>query len=104
MGVEAKNALEASAFRIKQSIEEENVKSKLEKEDIEIVNEAVDEAISWLDSNQTAEKEEFESRRKELEEKCMKIMGKVYANDNVNAGSTQAESNAQTGPTVGEVD
>merc|ERR1712157_164199 len=76
--VEAKNALEASAFRIKQSIDEENVKSKLEKEDIEIVSKAADEAISWLDSNQTAEKEEFESRRKELEDKCMKIMGKVY--------------------------
>merc|ERR1712157_108155 len=103
MGVEAKNALEASAFRIKQSIEEENVKSKLEKEDIEIVNKAVDEAISWLDSNRTAEKEEFESRRKELEEKCMKIMGKVYANNN-DAGLAQAGSNAQTGPTVEEVD
>merc|ERR1711976_698103 len=102
--VAANNAVEASAFRIKQSIEEENVKSKLEKEDIEIVNKAVDEAISWLDNNQTAEKEEFESRRKELEDKCMKIMGKVYANDNANAGSAQAGSNAQTGPTVEEVD
>merc|ERR1712026_331739 len=99
--VEAKNGLEASAFRIKQSIEEENLKSKLSAEDIATVTKAADEAISWLDNNQSAEKEEFESRKKELEEKCMKIMGKVYQND---AGSAQAGANGQTGPTVEEVD
>merc|ERR1711976_789504 len=99
--VEAKNALEASAFRIKQSIEEENVKNKLSPEDVATVTKAADEAISWLDSNQTTEKEEYESRKKELEDKCMKIMGKVYQND---AGSAQAGANGQTGPTVEEVD
>merc|ERR1712173_543997 len=76
--VEAKNGLEANAFRFKQSLDEEAVKSKLSEEDRKTVIEAADEALNWLDSNQEAEVEEFESKSKELEQKCMGIMAKVY--------------------------
>jgi len=101
--VEAKNGLEASAFRMKQSIEEEQIKAKLSSEDIEIVRNAADEAINWLDSNQSAEAEEFEGKKKEMEGKCMAIMAKVYQDgQGATAGATgQSE---QTGPTVEEVD
>jgi len=101
--VEAKNGLEASAFRMKQSIEEEQIKAKLSSEDIEIVRNAADEAINWLDSNQSAEAEEFEGKKKEMEGKCMAIMAKVYQ-DGQGAAAGATGQSEQTGPTVEEVD
>ena len=37
------------------------------------------ETITWLDENQSAEKEEFEAKQKELEELANPIMQKVYS-------------------------
>ena len=54
------------------------VMSKLSPEDKEKIEKAVDEAISWLDSNQLAEVDEFEDKRKELEEIAQPIMTRMY--------------------------
>jgi len=54
------------------------VASKLSPEDKEKIEKAVDEAISWLDSNQLAEVDEFEDKRKELEEIAQPIMTRMY--------------------------
>merc|ERR1739848_430974 len=101
--VEARNNLEASAFRFKQSCEEEAVKSKLSEEDRKTVTEAAEDALRWLDSNQSAEVEEYEAKNKELEGKCMGIMAKVYQPAGGEATQpTSSQSNA--GPTIEEVD
>ena len=39
---------------------------------------ALGEAVGWLDGNDTAEKEEFEHRQKEVEV-CAPVLAKVYA-------------------------
>ena len=54
------------------------VASKLSQEDKERIEKAVDEAISWLDSNQLAEVDEFEDKRKELESIAQPIMTRMY--------------------------
>ena len=54
------------------------VASKLSPEDKEKIEKAVDEAISWLDNNQLAEVDEFEDKRKELEEIAQPIMTRMY--------------------------
>ncbi len=51
---------------------------KLSQEDKETIEKAVDEAISWLDSNQLAEVDEFEDKRKELESIAQPIMTRMY--------------------------
>jgi len=38
----------------------------------------VDEIIKWLDGNLSAEKEEFEEKKKELESVCNPVMMKFY--------------------------
>merc|ERR1712007_380787 len=101
--VDARNALEASAFRFKQSIDEEAVKSKLSQEDRKTVTDAAEEALNWLDSNQEAEVGEFEAKSKELEGKCMGIMAKVYQAGGANgpmpgADGPNTASESQTGP------
>merc|ERR1719446_1304408 len=76
--VAAKNALESYAYSMKQTVEDDKVKDKISEEDKAAVVAKVDEVISWLDSNQTAEKDEFEDKQKELEGVCTPIVKKMY--------------------------
>ena len=65
--VQAKNELESQAFQLKQSVEDEKVAQAISEADKNAIICKCDEVISWLDANQTAEKEEFEHQKKELE-------------------------------------
>merc|ERR1711998_680270 len=58
--IEAKNAMENYCFSVKSSINDEKVADKVSEEDKTKIMDAISKAQSWLDSNQSAEKEEFE--------------------------------------------
>ncbi|OWB58606.1 ATP binding protein [[Candida] boidinii] len=74
--IAAKNGLESFSYNLKNAISEAG--DKFEGEDKETLTKAVDEAISWLDENTTATKEEFEDKQKELEAISNPIMTKLY--------------------------
>jgi len=76
--VESKNALENYAYSLRNTLKDENISGKLDSGDKQKLESAIDEAIKWLDSNQTAEKDEFEHKQKELEGVAMPIMTKLY--------------------------
>ena len=76
--IEAKNGLENYAYSMRNSINDEKLKDKLEAEDRETIETAINETTTWLDANQLAEKEEFDAKQKELEAICNPIMMKVY--------------------------
>ena len=63
---------------MKSTMEEDNVRSELSDEDRKQVLVKVHEVTSWLEKNQSAEKEEFEEKQKELEKICMPVMSKLY--------------------------
>ena len=95
------------------TLQEENVKSKLEASDKEKLDSAVKEAIDWLDNSQEASKEEYESKQKELEEVANPIMMKMYgqggapgaAPGGFPGGAPGGGSTADTdGPSIEEVD
>ena len=65
--VEAKNALENYAFQVRNSMNEEKIASEVSEENKKKVSDAVTATTQWLDSNQQAEKEEFEEKQKALE-------------------------------------
>merc|ERR1719364_598223 len=65
--VEAKNGLENYCYSMKNTLDDEKVKEKIPAEDAEKAKKAIDDALSWLEGNQMAEKEEFEDKRKEVE-------------------------------------
>jgi len=65
--VEAKNALENYCFQVKSSINDEKLAGAIGAEDKEKVTSAISDTQSWLDSNQAAEKEEFDEKQKALE-------------------------------------
>jgi heat shock protein 1/8 len=76
--IEAKNGLENYAYSLRNTIRDENVSNKLSSEDKEKLNKTIDETIQWLEHNQTADKDEFERKQKDLEQVAMPIMTKLY--------------------------
>ena len=76
--ITAKNGLEAYAFNIKATVEDEKMKDKIPEDDRKKVLDKVQDVIRWLDANHLAEKEEFEHKQKELEGICNPIITKLY--------------------------
>ena len=77
--VEAKNGLEAYCFQIRSSLTDDKLKDKIDEETVKPIVEKTSETLQWLESNQLAEVEEFQAKRKELEEVFTPIMEKLYA-------------------------
>uniref|UniRef100_A0A1I7TEY6 Heat shock protein 70 n=1 Tax=Caenorhabditis tropicalis TaxID=1561998 RepID=A0A1I7TEY6_9PELO len=109
--VMARNQLEAYAFQVKQALDEHS--SKLPSEDATRAKEAVEDTLRWLDSNTLAEKDEIESKDKELKSICQSILTKMHQSEQQqqqssgcgNARSSGFNSNNYPqGPTVEEVD
>jgi L1 cell adhesion molecule like protein len=76
--IEAKNHYEGYAYQMRNTTKDEQVAGKLSEEDKKTINDAVDDALRWSESNQTATKEEYEEKQKELEGKLQPIMMKMY--------------------------
>jgi len=110
--IDSKNGLESYAFQMKQSLEDDKVKEKISEEDLKTALSKCDEVISWIDVNQTAEKDEFDDKKKELESVCSPIITKLYQaggmpggpDPSSGAGFDGAPTGATGGPTVEEVD
>jgi len=118
--IQAKNELESYAFQMKQTVDDDKVKDKISADEIKTISDKCSETIQWLDANQTAEKDEFEYQKKELEKICTPIITKMYqgaggAPDGMPggmpggfpggaAGGDQSSGAASGGPTIEEVD
>ncbi|PWS23277.1 molecular chaperone DnaK, partial [Enterococcus faecium] len=76
--VESKNALENYAYNMRNTIKDEKIASKLPAADKKKIEDAIDQAIQWLDGNQLAEADEFDDKMKELEGICNPIIAKMY--------------------------
>jgi len=90
--VEAKNALENYAYSLKNQLKDEKQQlGKIDEDDKTVVSEAVQEALSWLDSNQSASTEEFEEQRKKLEEAVRPIIAKYGGGSQGGSGPTDED-------------
>merc|ERR1712226_526615 len=109
--VEAKNGLENYCFTMRNTLSEEKLKDKFEAGDKEKIEQAVQEALDWLDKNQLAEADEFDAKQKEVEGVVNPIMMKLYqaaggAEGGMPGGMPggAAPGAGAGGPTVEEVD
>jgi len=75
--VEAKNGLENYAFSIRNTFNEEKVAGAVSDEEKAKVLDAVKNTTNWLDSNQQAEKEEYEEKQKALEAIVSPILSRL---------------------------
>jgi heat shock protein 1/8 len=101
----AKNGLKSYSYNLWNSINDENLAGKFEPADKKKLEEAVNEALSWLNNSQEASKEEYEEKQKELEGIANPIMQKLYAGAGGTPGSFPGAGGAgEDGPSVEEVD
>ncbi|GAB7340773.1 hypothetical protein MBLNU457_7146t1 [Dothideomycetes sp. NU457] len=111
----AKNGLESYAYSLKNTLGDSNVEGKIPAEDKEKLTAKINEVVEWIDSNQTATKDEYESQQKDLESVANPIMTAFYQqsggapggmpNMPPGAGAPGAGAGASDdGPTVEEVD
>jgi L1 cell adhesion molecule like protein len=120
--VQAKNGLESYSYNLKNSINDGEMKDKIEAGDKETLTKAIDETISWLDASQAATTEEYNDKLKELEGIANPIISKAYQGaggapggaegfpggpggfPGAGAAGAAGGANASSGPTVEEVD
>ena len=76
--IDARNALESFAYSTKNALSEK-LGEALSADDKSTVESAVEEALSWLDANADAEKEEYEEELKKLQDAVQPIMAKAGA-------------------------
>merc|ERR1711879_580777 len=107
--IASKNGLESYVYQLKNSLEEANISEKISPEDKKAIQDQASEIINWLDNNQSAEIDEFEDKKKELESVANPIITKMYQGASA-AGAGPApsaqpsNSNGGQGPTIEEVD
>merc|ERR1712083_584130 len=103
--ISAKNSLESYCFNMKSTLEDEKVKGKISDSDRKTITDKCDEAIKWLDGNQTADKDEYEDKQKEVEGICNPIISKMYQGaQGPQGGAPQGGGSSGLGPTIEEVD
>ncbi|KAM0710659.1 hypothetical protein Q7P35_001397 [Cladosporium inversicolor] len=107
--IQAKNGLESYAYSLKNTVSDPKVEEKLSAEDKEALTGAIDKTVAWIDENQTATKEEYESEQKTLEGVANPIMTKIYSEGGApggmpGAGQAPPPGAGEDGPTVEEVD
>jgi heat shock protein 5 len=77
--VEAKNSLEGVAYSLKNQVnDKEKLGGKLSADDKQAVEDAVKEALKFIDENPSADKEEYEEAKNKLQSVTNPIVQKVY--------------------------
>ena len=100
--IAAKNGLESYCFNMKSTLDDKNISEKIPQDDKNKISETCNEALNWLDNNQTAEVDEFKDKQKEVESVCNPIITKLYQQAGGNPGAAPGAScGAQSGPGFG---
>ncbi|XP_017770914.1 PREDICTED: heat shock protein 68-like [Nicrophorus vespilloides] len=93
--IASKNTLESYVFGVKQALEEgaSTNSSSVSSDEKAKVRGSCEECIKWLDSNQEADKDEYEYKYQEMRKICTPTMSKLHQ-----------EGGKKDGPTIEEVD
>jgi heat shock protein 5 len=91
--VESRNALEATAYSLRNQInDEEKLGGKLSEDDKAKLSDAVQEVLDFLEENQSAEKEEFDEKLKEFQKITSPIVSAAQAGGSDTPADKPAES------------
>jgi chaperone protein DnaK len=101
--VESRNAYEAYVYSLRNTLDESATQQALSDEDRTALKEMVDSALAWLDDNQSAEKEEYDARRRELEEAAIPILQKSKAAAGAGPSGDGDAAGADGAPDIEEV-
>jgi len=77
--VDAKNDLENYVYSIRNTLNDPKLEGKIPDDSKDAIAKIVDEAIKWVDANQTASKADFEAKKKEVEGTVGPLLQKMAA-------------------------
>merc|ERR1711897_14530 len=108
--IQSKNDLENYSYQIRNTLDDQ--KFNISKNDKDKVSDLCRETINWIDNNPSAQREEYEAKKKELEDVWKPIISAAYgqqqgAAPNMNNGNQQhfGDENANhSEPKIDEVD
>jgi len=100
--IESRNQLEAYLYNLKNSVSDQ-LEGKLDQDDKETLNSTIDEALVWLEDNPAAEKDEYDSKQKEVESVANPILKKAYESAN-NQGTASGDDDDFMGEDIDGVD
>ena len=91
--IDAKNSFENYIYSMKNTVEdkEKGIGAKLTEDEKETISNALKEAQDWLNANQEAEKDEYDTHLKDLQKICDPIIGKLYQQQGGQPGSGPSE-------------
>lgn len=91
--VDARNKLESYVYSMRATIgDKDKLADKIDEDDKEKIEGALKETLEWLDENQnTAEKEDFEEKLKEVEAVCAPVIKQVYEKSGGSSSSASSE-------------
>jgi L1 cell adhesion molecule like protein len=75
--IEAKNKLDSLVYQTKSTIDNEEIKGKLDESELTMINDLLSETELWLEDERT--KEEYDNKLTEVNGKINPIMMKVYS-------------------------
>ena len=98
--IDAKNSFENYIYSMKNTVEdkEKGIGAKLTDDEKETITNALKEAQDWLNANQEAEKDEYETHLKDLQKVCDPIIGKLYQQQGGQPGSGPTEDASDEEP------
>ncbi|GAA0183939.1 Hsp70 family chaperone [Lithospermum erythrorhizon] len=91
--IDSRNALESYIYNMKRTINDnEQFAEKIDSDDKDKIEKALDESLQWMEDNQSAEKDEFDEQMNELEALCNPIMKKAYEGSSTDARDDDDDS------------
>ena len=75
---------------------EKGIGAKLSEDEKETIGNALKEAQDWLNANQEAEKDEYETHLKDLQKICDPIIGRLYQQGGANPGGAGQSGEADS--------
>ena len=107
--IEVKNNLENMIYQTRSSIDNEQIKGKLEDSEIQLVKDTLTETDTWLLEERT--KDEYENKLKEVNDKLNPVMMKIYSEGQGGAempvppgGGVSSDEPSSKEPTIDEID
>lgn len=79
--IDARNGLESYLYNLKNTLEdnEKGIADNLKPEDKKELQDMIDETLDWMDANPEADKEDYSSKLKEVEQVANPIMRNLYS-------------------------
>ncbi|OQR86592.1 heat shock 70 kDa protein [Achlya hypogyna] len=98
--IEAKNELENCAYDLRNTLNDKKLLGKFDESEMNALHDKVTDVIDWLDNNQSAEKAQFETKLKDVEDLAI-LFSRVMSGV---ASGTRPPTSHYQGPKIEEVD